>query len=426
MPIKILLQRVNIISPGSAHHLTEKDILIEGDKIVNIATAGSIEVENAEVIKGEGLYVSSGWFDLHVNFGEPGEENKEDIQSGCRAAMQGGFTGVLVMPSTFPPLSSRPAVEFILQKAKSSLVTIQVAGTISEQREGLELSEMYDMFLAGVHVFTDDKRAVQDAGLMTRALLYTQNFKGKIFSFAEDKQLAGKGVVHEGSTSTMLGLKGIPNVAEEIMINRDLSLAEYTNSSIHFSTLSSGKSVDLIRKAKAKGIKVTADVSAINLLLDDNSLTGFDTLFKLKPPLRSKNDKELLIAGLVDGTIDGICSDHCPQEIEKKKKEFELAEYGASGLETAFAVARTATNNKLSLPELISKFTSHPRNCAGLKTGIIENNQPADLTIFYPDFKWLVTENHIKSKSKNNPFIGHELTGKPFAVINKGLIEYCK
>ena len=426
MSIKILIQNANIISPGSVHHLTEKDILIEGDKIVNIATAGSIDVENAEVIKGEGIFVSSGWFDLHVNFGEPGEENKEDIQSGCRAAMQGGFTGVLVMPSTLPPLSGRPAVEFILQKAINSLVSIQVAGTISEQREGLELSEMYDMFQAGVRVFTDDKRAIQDAGLMTRALLYAQNFKGKIFSFAEDRQLAGKGMVHEGTISTGLGLKGIPSVAEEIMIDRDLSLAEYTNSSIHFSTISSGKSVDLIRKAKAKGIKVTADVSAIHLLLDDHSLIGFDTVFKLKPPLRSKYDRESLIEGLVDGTIDGICSDHCPQEVEKKKKEFEIAEYGASGLETTFAVARTATKNKLSLPELISKFTSHPRNCAGLKTGIIENNQPADLTLFYPDYKWLVTDNQIKSKSRNNPFIGQELTGKAFAVINKGLIEYCK
>ena len=426
MSIKILIQHANIISPGSVHHLTVKDILIEGDKIVNIATAGSIDVENAEVIKGEGIFVSSGWFDLHVNFGEPGEENKEDIHSGCRAAMQGGFTGVLVMPSTLPPLSGRPAVEFILQKAINSLVSIQVAGTISEQREGLELSEMYDMFQAGVRVFTDDKRAIQDAGLMTRALLYAQNFKGKIFSFAEDRHLAGKGMVHEGTISTGLGLKGIPSVAEEIMIDRDLSLAEYTNSSIHFSTISSGKSVDLIRKAKAKGIKVTADVSAIHLLLDDHSLIGFDTVFKLKPPLRSKYDRESLIEGLVDGTIDGICSDHCPQEVEKKKKEFEIAEYGASGLETTFAVARTATKNKLSLPELISKFTSHPRNCAGLKTGIIENNQTADLTLFYPDYKWLVTDNQIKSKSRNNPFIGQELTGKAFAVINKGLIEYCK
>ena len=424
--MKILLQRINIISPGSSNHLTEKDILIEGNKIVSIENSGAIKVDNAEIISGKGLFVSSGWFDLHANFGEPGEENKEDIESGCRAAMQGGFTGVLVMPSTFPPISGRPAVEYILKRSKQLLVDVHVAGTISEQQEGKELSEMYDMFLAGAKVFTDDKRAIQDAGLMTRALLYTQNFGGKIFSFAEDKFLAGNGQVHEGVFSSMLGLKGIPSVAEEIMINRDLSLAEYTNSAIHFSTISSRKSVDIIRNAKGKGIKVTADVSALHLLLDDSSLNGFDTVYKLKPPLRTSDDKEALIEGLVDGTIDCICSDHLPQEIEKKKKEFELASYGASGIETSFAVARTATINKLSLPELISKFTSHPRHCAGLKSGLIEKDQPADLTIFYPDLRWKVAENDLKSKSKNNPFLGKELTGKVLAVVNRGLIEYCK
>ena len=210
------------------------------------------------------------------------------------------------------------------------------------------------------------------------------------------------------------------------MINRDLALTEYTNASIHFSTLSSKKSVDLIRKAKARGIKVTADVSAIQLFFDDNSLDNFDTDYKLKPPLRSSEDKEALIEGLIDGTIDCICSDHHPQEIEKKKKEFELAAFGASGLETTFAVARSSTINKLSLPELISKFTSHPRHCAAMTAALIEENQPADLTIFFPDLKWKVTEDCIKSKSKNNPFLGKELTGKPVAVINRGLLEYCK
>ena len=424
--MKILLQRVNIISPGSSHHLTEKDILIEDGKIVSIGSVGTISPGNAELIAGKGLFVSSGWFDLHVNFGEPGEENKEDIESGCRAAMQGGFTGVLVMPCTIPPVSGRPAVEYILLRAKNLLVDVHVAGTISDKGEGKDLSEMYDMFKAGARVFTDDKRAIQDAGLMTRALLYTQNFGGKIFSYAEDKYLAGKGQVHEGIVSTMLGLKGIPSVAEEIMISRDLSLAEYTNAAIHFSTISSRLGVDLVRKAKGKGMKVTADVSATHLFLDDSSLNEFDTVYKLKPPLRTADDREALIEGLIDGTIDCISTDHYPQEIENKKKEFELAAFGASGLETAFAVARTATMNKLSLPELISKFTSHPRYCAGLKTGFIEINQPADLTVFYPDFKWKVSENHIRSKSKNNPFLGKELTGKALAVINRGFLEYCK
>jgi dihydroorotase len=424
--MKILLQKINIISPGSAHHLTEKDILIEDEKIYSIANPGSIPAGNTEVIDGKGLYVSPGWFDLHVHFGEPGEEYKEDIDSGCRAAIQGGFTGVLAMPSTQPPVSGRPAVEYILLRSKKYLVDVHVAGTISDQLEGKDLSEMYDMYLAGTRVFTDDKRAVQDAGLMTRALLYVQNFGGKIFSFPEDTYLAGKGQVHEGVIATALGLKGIPSIAEEIMINRDLLLADYTNSGLHFSTVSSRQSVETIRKAKSKGMKITADVAASHLLLDDSFLNGFDTLYKLKPPLRTPDDRKALIGGLIDGTIDCICSDHLPQNAENKIKEFELASFGAAGLETAFAVARTATLNKLSLPELIAKFTSHPRLCAGLNAGLIEVNCTADLTIFNPDLKWKVTEDHIFSKSLNNPFMNRELTGKAVAVINKGQIEYCK
>ncbi len=423
--MKILLRKINVISPGSPHHLKEKDILIEEDKIVSIGEPSSLSDNGAEVISGKNLFVSPGWFDLHVNFGEPGFEYKEDIESGCRAASQGGFTGVLVMPSTNPPVSGRPSVEYILLRSKKSPVNVHVAGSLSHRLEGKDLSEMYDMYLAGSRVFSDDKQAVQDAGLMMRALQYSGNIGCKIFSFAEDKYLASKGQVNEGINSTMLGLKGIPGIAEEIMISRDLLLAEYANASIHFSTISSKRSVDVIRKAKAKGLKVTADVSAIHLLLDDSSLNGFDSVYKLKPPLRAKEDREALIEGLADGTIDCICSDHTPQDIENKKKEFELAAYGASGIETAFAIARTATEKHLSLPELISKFTTHPRLCAGLKPGLIEKDYAADLTIFNPDLKWKVGEEHIKSKSKNNPFLGSELIGKPFAVLNKGQLIKC-
>ena len=423
--MKILLRKINVISPGSPHHLKEKDILIEEDKIISVGEPSTLSDKGCEVISGSNLFVSSGWFDLHVNFGEPGFEYKEDIESGCRSALQGGFTGVLVMPSTNPPVSGRPAMEYILLRSKSLPVNVHVAGSLSQKLEGKDLSEMYDMYLAGCRVFSDDKQAVQDAGLMMRALQYSGNIGCRIFSFAEDKYLASKGQVNEGITSTMLGLKGIPAIAEEIMISRDLLLAEYSNASIHFSTVSSKRSVDVIRNAKKKGLKVTADVSAAYLLLDDTSLEGFDSVYKLKPPLRTKEDRDALIDGLVDGTIDCICSDHTPQDIENKKKEFELAAYGASGIETAFASARTATANKLSLPELISKFTVHPRLCAGLKPALIDNGYTADLTIFNPDIKWKVSEEHLKSKSKNNPFLGSEFIGKPIAVINKGQLIKC-
>jgi dihydroorotase len=423
--MKILLRKIHVISPGSPHHLKAKDILIEDEKILSVGNPESITAEGAEVIQGDKLYVSPGWFDLHVNFAEPGFEYKEDIESGCRAAMQGGFTGVLVMPDTDPPVSARPSVEYILRRAARSLVDVYVAGTLSSGLQGKDLSDMYDMFLAGTRVFTDDKHAVQDAGLMTRALLYSKNFGGRIFSFAEEKKVAGNGFVNEGVHATRLGLRGIPGTAEEIMISRDIHLAEYTESPLHFSTVSTGKGVELIRQAKARGVRITADVSATHLLLDDAMLSGFDSRYKLKPPLRTRQDREKLIEGLCDGTIDCITSDHVPQDVENKVKEFELAAFGAGGLETAFAAARLATKEKLSLPELIAKFTLQPRKCAGLKSEWIDQGQHANLTLFDADRRWTVQEENIFSKSKNNPFIGMSLAGKAVAVINKGQILKC-
>ena len=423
--MKLFLQNVHVISPGSSHHLTEKDILIEDGKISVIETPGKITSENAQVVNCNKLYVSSGWFDLHANFAEPGNEAIEDVDSGCAAAIQGGFSGVLLMPSTEPPVSGRPAIEYLLSRSKNLPVDVFPAGSLSENCEGKELSEMYDMFRAGAKVFTDDKKSVRDAGLMTRALLYSKSFGGKIFSFPEDTSLARNGVMNEGSVSKSLGLKGIPSISEELIISRDISLSEYTETPIHFSTISTRRGVDLIRKAKARGLKITADVAASYLLLDDTAVNGFDSIYKVKPPFRTNDDRLALIEGLADGTIDCICSDHIPQSVENKRKEYALAEYGATGLETAFGVARKATDKIISLPELVSRFTIHPRSCAGIKTSLIEKNQPANLTIFDPEIIWTAEQKHIKSKSKNNPFVGTTLKGKAIAVINKNSITFC-
>ena len=229
--------------------------------------------------------------------------------------------------------------------------------------------------------------------------------------------------MNEGITSTQSGLKGSPALAEEVNINRDLFIAEYCNCPIHFSTISSAGSVALIRAAKAKGIKVTCDVAVVNLMFNEEKLSGFDTNFKVKPPLRTEEDRLALIDGLVDGTIDCITSDHCPDDVENKLKEFELANFGISSIDTAFAVARTATKDKLNLAELVSKFTTHPRCCAGQKTILIEEGNPANITVFDPDKKWTVQLSDIKSASKNTPFIGLELIGKPVCVINKGMVS---
>ncbi len=421
--MKIILKNVHVLSPGSKHHMKVKDLLINSGTIEKISDANTISEKDAQIIEGKNNYVSAGWFDLHVNFREPGHEYKEGLSNGCKAAANGGFTGVLLMPSTDPAIASKSSIEYVTQKTKTEIVDVIPAGTLSVNRDGKDLSEMYDMSLAGTKVFTDDKRSIPDSGLLIRALQYSHNFKGKIFSFAEDKYIAGKGQMNEGITSTQSGLKGSPALAEEVNINRDLFIAEYCNCPIHFSTISSAGSVALIRAAKAKGIKVTCDVAVVNLMFNEEKLSGFDTNFKVKPPLRTEEDRLALIDGLVDGTIDCITSDHCPDDVENKLKEFELANFGISSIDTAFAVARTATKDKLNLAELVSKFTTHPRCCAGQKTILIEEGNPANITVFDPDIKWTVQLSDIKSASKNTPFIGMKLIGKPVCVINKGMVS---
>lgn len=421
--MKLILRNVTVLSPGSQHHMKVKDILITEGVIQKIADANSIKDSEAKEISGEELTVSSGWFDLHANFKEPGHEYKEGISNGCKAAANGGFTGVLLMPSVEPATAGRPQVEFIINKSKNELVNVIPAGALSVNRDGKDMSEMYDMYQAGAKVFTDDKRAIQDAGLLIRTLQYANNFGGKIFVFAEEKSIAGKNQVNEGPASTLIGLKGQPNLAEEVMINRDLYIAEYTHCPIHFSTISTAGSVQLIREAKAKGIKVTCDVAVMHLYFNDQSIGSFDSNFKIKPPLRSEADRLALLEGLKDGTIDCICSDHQPEDVENKLKEFELAAFGASTIDTAFAAARTATIKHLSLAELVSKFTLHARCIAGSKNGLIEEGQPADLTFFEANKKWKVELKDISSKSKSNPFIGLELTGKVKGVFNRNKLQ---
>jgi dihydroorotase len=421
--MKTLIRSVKIIDASSPHHNKECDVLIEDGIIKKIADANSINEKCEKVFDAKGKHLSTGWFDLHVNFREPGHEYKEDLVSGCKAAAAGGFTGVLAMPSTTPPIQSKSEIEMIRNKTANELIEVHCAGALSVDLEGNDLSEMYDMFSSGALAFTDDKKSVQDAGLMMRALLYTKNFNALIMSFPDDKSISGKGLINEGVMNTQLGLKAIPALAEEIMIIRDLFLAEYTESRIHFSTISSAKSVELIRKAKADGLKVTCDVAAHQLLLDDTTLSGFDTNYKVNPPLRTAVDIAALKEGLKDGTIDCICSDHSPEDAENKIKEFELAAFGIIGLETAFAVTNTALGKTMSLENIIERFTTAPRKILSLPVPQIKEGENANLTLFDADVEWTFAEKNIKSKSKNTPFIGIKLKGRAIAVFNKGMIS---
>ena len=418
--MNLLIKSATIIDPSSLFHQKVSDILIEKGHITKIASGIDADVET---IDAKGKYVSPGFFDLNCNIGELGLETKEDLQTGTKAAMAGGFTGLALMPNTQPPVHSKAEVEYLLNRAKNNLVDVYPLGTISHKREGKDMAEMYDMFLSGAKAFTDGNRPVQDAGLMERALLYTQGFDALILSYPEDTAIAGKAKVHEGEVSTLLGMKGIPSLAEELMIARDLYLAEYTGSKIHFSTISTQRSVELIKEAKRKGLKVTCDVAAHHLVLTDEALLGFDSQFKVKPPLRTQKDVEALLNGLKDGTIDAIVSQHTPHEVEFKDVEFEVAEYGMIALQTAFSIV-LSTGLDLSL--IVQKMAVTPREILSIESAIIAEGSKANLTMFDVDAEWEYTRKNNQSKSYNSPFMAQNLKGKVLLVYNNNHLTKLK
>lgn len=412
----LLLKSARIIDPQSPHHLKVYDILVRKGKIAKIAKG--ITARKVQVVEHKGLHVSPGWVDLKANFRDPGFEYKEDIESGTAAAAKGGFTRVLVMPSTDPPVDGRGGVEYLKKRSAGAVVTLLPSGTLSRRMEGEQLAELYDMHQTGAVAFTDDKAPVRNSKLMLTALLYAKNFGSRVFSFAHDAHIAANGAVHEGETSTALGLPGIPALAEKLHLERDLSLVEYADGTCHFSTISTLDAVASLKKAKKQGLAVTCDVAAHHLLLSDEELHDFDSAYKLMPPLRDKTHIKALIKGLMDGTIDAICSDHCPEDLEHKDQEFGAAANGAIGLQTAFAVANTALSDHMELSDIMAKFTSGPREVLGLEQTSIQEGANAELTLFDPKAKWTLEKKDIVSKSKNSPFIGRELTGMVIGIVN--------
>ncbi|MDF2518057.1 MAG: dihydroorotase [Sphingobacterium sp.] len=374
----LLITSVKVILPGNEHHQQTVDIFIEKGKIAQIGNIIKVADKNVETIDGTGKLLSPGFFDLHANFGEPGLETKEDIQTGTAAAAAGGFTAVAVMPNTEPAIQSRSEVALVVNAAKGNIVDVHPIGAISKKREGKEMAELYDMKQNGAVAFSDGNKSVQQAGLMSRALLYAKGFEGLIFSHAEDESMAGGNKMNEGTMSTYLGMKGIPNLAESLMVSRDLYLAEYTEAPIHFASISTPEAVDLIKKAKAKGLRVTCDVAAHQLVFTDEDILGFDSNYKVSPPLRTKSDAKALIKGVKDGVIDAVVSQHTPQEIEFKNVEFHIAKNGIIGLQTVLPLLVRAGLNE---EQIVNSLSVRPRQILGLpvpeiKIGaIINNNQ---------------------------------------------------
>lgn len=416
-----LLKQVTIIDPNSTYHLQTKDILIDKGIIQEIAN--KISSENHKVVEGENLHVSIGFADMNCHIYQPGLEYREDMDTGLAAAANGGFTCVSIMPNTVPVVDNKGQVSYIKQLAHKNLVEVVPIGAVSQACQGKDLAEIYDMQSEGINMFSDGHKSIENSGLLERALLYVKKFDGVIMNHPDLHNISNGGLMNEGVLSTKLGLSASPNLAEEIMVVRDIYLAEHTNSKLHFVNISTANSVKLVKEAKAKGVKVTAAVNAYNLLLDDSFLKKYDTNFKVNPHLRTKEDIKALLKGLKDGTIDVITSGHNPKHMDEKKVEFENAEFGISALDTAFSVARTATQKMLSIEELVEKISSNPRKLLSLETKIIKEGEKANLCVFNPDEIVTYSESDLKSKSKNTAFLNMDLKGKVKAVLNQKLFK---
>jgi dihydroorotase len=419
----LLLRQVTVIDPGGMHHDETVDVLIIDGRISNIGKR--LPRTEAPELHIAGLHLSPGWVETRAHFRDPGEEYKEGVSNGLDAAAAGGFTQVAVLPSTEPIMDSRAGVEYLLRKAQGHAVRLLPLGALTKGLNGQQLAEHFDMREAGAVAFCDDQHPVRNTRLMLLALQYALNFDGRVISCPMDADLSAQGQMHEGHMSVRLGLRGIPAVAETIQLARDLSLLEYTGSRMHVATISTAESVQLIRQAKAKKLRVTASVAAHNLLLDDGCLRGFDTNYKVLPPLRDSDHIEALREGVKDGTIDTITSDHRPEDTEHKKVEFPQAAAGIIGLETAYAVANTAMKSRLSTRKLVERFCHGPRAALGSRVPHLEEGTEADITLFAPDHEWTFTESDIVSRSKNTPFVGYHFTGKVMGIVSQGQVRLC-
>jgi dihydroorotase len=377
-----------------------------------------------EVIDAKGKIVVPGLIDMHAHLREPGREDEETIYTGSCAAVAGGFTSVCCMPNTEPPIDNQEAVKFVYAKAKEAKCKIFCVGAVTKGEKGEELTEILDLVRAGVVAISDDGKPVSSSQVMRNALEYCKMFNLPIISHCEDLNLSSGGVMHEGFVSTSLGMNGIPSIAEEVMVARDLKLAEFTGGRVHIAHVSTQGSVDLIREAKKRGIKVTCETTPHHFTLTDDAVKTFDTNAKVNPPLRTRKDVEAIKKGLKDGTIDSIATDHAPHSVEEKEVEFDFAPFGMVGLETALGLVVTELVNKkiLTWPQAIAKLTINPSRILNLKGGRIKRGFPADLTIIDPKASWIVNPSQFKSKSKNSPFGGKKLRGRVCYTIVDGKI----
>jgi len=425
--LKILLRGGRVIDPASKRDETT-DVLIDGGKIVAIdRKIREGAAEDATTLNAEGLVVAPGLVDMHVHFREPGQEYKEDIASGSRAAAAGGVTSVACMPNTDPPLDNDALIAQIVKRGiEVGLCRVHPIAAITRGIEGRDITEMMLMRQAGAVGFSDDGRPVVDARVMRRALEYARLTDVPVISHCEETSLSQGGHMHEGAVSTRLGIKGIPAASEDIGVARDVRLAEITGGRLHVCHVSTARSIEVIREAKARGVRVTAEATPHHFTLTDEACEGFDANTKMNPPLRSEEDRAAVIQGLIDGTLDAIATDHAPHAEREKLVEFDRAPFGIIGLETSLALAITSlvVPGHLDLPALVRLMSTAPATILGLEAGTLKKGAPADIVVFDPNTSWTFEREDIRSKSQNTPFLGYSLTGRVLLTIREGKIVH--
>ena len=423
--MKILIKGGHVVDPVNNID-TVTDILVEDGVISELGENPEIEGIGMEVIDADGMYVVPGLVDMHCHLRDPGQEYKEDIETGTKSALAGGITSVACMPNTSPVADNEAVISYIINKAKESgYVNVFPIGAISKGLEGKELAEIGAMRFAGAVAVSDDGRPVTDSGLMRRALIYADMFDMPVISHCEDLSLANDGYMNEGETAAALGLRGISRAAEEVMAARDIVVAESEHKRVHIAHVSTRGSVELVREAKKRGVQVTCETCPHYFTLTEKACEGFNTNAKMNPPLRTEDDVEAIKEGLRDGTIDCIVTDHAPHHADEKRCEFANAKNGIVGFETSLGlgIKYLVKTGVLTMSQLIEKMAVNPSRILGISKGSLSVGKAADITIFNPDKEWTVDINAFNSKSKNSPYDGWTLLGKPEYVLVGGKIR---
>lgn len=421
----LVLRGGRVVDPSRRFDAVADVLVIDGR--IAAAGPGVATPDGAEVVEAAGLIVAPGLVDVHVHLREPGNEDAETIATGARAAAAGGFTAVCAMPNTDPVTDNQAAVGFVLAEGRrAGAARVYPIGAVTIGQKGEALTEMGELIASGAVALSDDGRPVRSSHLMRTAMEYAQTFGVPIADHCEDVELAAGGVMHDGLVSTRLGLKGIPAAAEEILVARDIILAELTGGHVHLCHVSTQGSVELIRHAKERGLRVTAEATPHHFTLTDRCCEGYDTNAKMNPPLREADDVEAIRAGLIDGTIDAIATDHAPHHYEAKEREFDDAPFGVVGLETAFGVAHTelVVGGLMTLSQLIERMSVAPARAFGLPGGTLAVGAPADIVVFDATHQWVVAPDTFLSKSRNTPFAGRALTGRPIMSVVGGLVVH--